>query len=87
MFGWKVTDYGADYTSFEYGKLSGGFYKGPPAPAGGPLVVIYSADLGATEKLVVRAGGVVTKREGFPGGKRFQFKDPVGNTLSVWKYS
>ncbi len=24
-FGWKFTDYGPDYTSFEDGRLSGGF--------------------------------------------------------------
>src|SRR6266568_8622134 len=74
VFGWTFTDYGPDYTSFEDGKMSGGFFKGRAAPAGGTLIVLYSADLDATEKLIVKAGGVVTKREEFPGGKRFQFK-------------
>lgn len=27
-FGWKFTDYGPDYTSFESGRLAGGFSKG-----------------------------------------------------------
>ena len=27
VFGWKFTDYGPDYTSFEDGRLGGGFTK------------------------------------------------------------
>src|ERR1700685_1955463 len=44
-FGWKFTDYGPDYTSFEDGRIAGGFSKGRAAPAGGALIVIYATDL------------------------------------------
>jgi predicted enzyme related to lactoylglutathione lyase len=45
VFRWKFTDYGPDYTSFEDGRLAGGFYKKEIAVAGGPLVVIYAASM------------------------------------------
>jgi predicted enzyme related to lactoylglutathione lyase len=35
VFGWKFTDYGPDYTSFEDGRLSGGFSKEGQAIQGG----------------------------------------------------
>ena len=36
-FGWRFTDYGPDYTSFEDGRLAGGFTKERQAVSGGPL--------------------------------------------------
>jgi len=84
-FGWKFTDYGPDYTSFEEGRLSGGFTKEGNVVRGGPLVVIYASDLGATEKKVREAGGTIVKDAfSFPGGRRFHFADPSGNVLAVW---
>jgi predicted enzyme related to lactoylglutathione lyase len=81
LFGWKFTDYGPDYTSFEDGRLAGGFAKGGPAP----LVVIYAADLEGMEAKVKATGGVIVKEIfSFPGGRRFHFTDPSGNELSVW---
>jgi len=84
-FGWKFTDYGPDYTSFEDGRLSGGFTKEGSVAHGGPLVVIYASDLAATEKKVREAGGTIVKDAfAFPGGRRFHFADPSGNVLAVW---
>ena len=84
-FGWKFTDYGPDYTSFEDGRLSGGFSKEGKVAQGGPLVVLYASDLAATEKKVRDAGGVIVKDAfPFPGGRRFHFSDPSGNVLAVW---
>ena len=84
-FGWKFTDYGPDYTSFEDGRLAGGFSKGPAAPAGGALVVIYATDLAEAERRVRSAGGKIVKPPfSFPGGRRFHFADPSGNELAVW---
>jgi uncharacterized protein len=84
-FGWKFTDYGPDYTSFEDGRISGGFTKEGKVTRGGPLVVIYASDLAATEKKVRDAGGVIVKDAfSFPGGRRFHFADPSGNELAVW---
>jgi uncharacterized protein len=98
VFGWRFTDYGPDYTSFEDGRLAGGFHKkdaggagdgllsrANPAPARGPLVVIYGADLAAMEARVRAAGGSIVKDAfSFPGGRRFHFTDPGGNELAVW---
>jgi predicted enzyme related to lactoylglutathione lyase len=90
-FGWKFIDYGPDYTSFEDGRLAGGFSKqakvatdGGPLVVG-PLVVIYAVDLTAMEAAVRAAGGAIVKEIfPFPGGRRFHFTDPSGNQLAVW---
>ncbi len=83
-FGWKFTDYGPDYTSFEDGRLSGGFTKHRPV-AQGALIVIYASDLVACEAKVKAAGGKIVKEPfDFPGGRRFHFADPSGNELAVW---
>ncbi len=85
-FGWKFTDYGPTYTSFEDGRLAGGFST-ELAPAGrrGALVVIYARDLAAAEAKVRAAGGIIVKPAfAFPGGRRFHFTDPSGNELAVW---
>ena len=85
VFGWKFTDYGPDYTSFEDGRISGGFAKAPSVSGNGVLVVIYSSELEKTKDAVVRSGGKITKPPfDFPGGRRFHFTDPNGNELAVW---
>ena len=85
VFGWTFTDYGPDYTSFADGRLSGGFAKVGNVAGGGPLVVIYAADLEGLLASVKGAGGKITKDIfSFPGGRRFHFKDPSGNELAVW---
>ena len=84
-FGWKFTDYGPDYTSFEDGRLAGGFTKDRHVINGGPLIVIYGDDLSATERKVLEAGGQISRPTfSFPGGRRFHFTDPNGNELAVW---
>ncbi len=85
VFGWKFTDYGPDYSSFEDGRLAGGFWKKDAVAAGGPLVVIYSADLAGTQAKVQAAGGAIVKEIfAFPGGRRFHFADSNGSELAVW---
>jgi uncharacterized protein len=85
VFGWKFTDYGPDYTSFEDGRISGGFAKAQSISGNGVLVVIYSSELEKTKEAVVRNGGKITKPPfDFPGGRRFHFTDPNGNELAVW---
>lgn len=85
VFGWTFTDYGPDYTSFEDGRLTGGFRGGEPAVRGGPLVVICAIDLEAVATAVTAAGGQITEPTfEFPGGRRFHFRDPSGHELAVW---
>jgi uncharacterized protein len=84
-FGWKFTDYGPDYTSFEDGRLAGGFTTSGKVAKGGPLVVIYADDLEGVEAKVRQAGATIVKPIfSFPGGRRFHFSDPSGNELAVW---
>jgi len=85
VFGWKFTDYGPDYTSFEDGRIAGGFARQETVVRGGALTVIYSADLAGMEEKIRSAGGTIVKPIfSFPGGRRFHFTDPNGNELSVW---
>jgi uncharacterized protein len=84
-FGWTFTDYGPDYTSFEDGRITGGFTKAGTVVSGGPLLVIFALDLAAAEAGVTKAGGKIVKPVfDFPGGRRFHFTDPSGNELAVW---
>jgi len=85
VFGWKFTDWGPDYTSFEDGRLTGGFRAADHIERGGPLVIMYATDLGRMEESVKAEGGsIVTETFSFPGGRRFHFADPSGNVLAVW---
>jgi predicted enzyme related to lactoylglutathione lyase len=85
-FGWKFTDWGPEYVSFEDGRLGGGFRVGEARRAEGtPLVVIYAVDLEAVVAAVREQGGeIVQEIFEFPGGRRFHFVDPAGNELAVW---
>ena len=83
-FGWTFTDYGPSYASFADGRLDGGFRKEAEVRRGGPLVILYSANLEETERQVRAAGGNVFNLHAFPGGRRFHFTDPSGNELAVW---
>ncbi len=90
VFSWTFEDYGPEYTSFSTAKagIDGGFRQSKPGESSGsaaPLIVLYSADLKATEAAIVAAGGtIVVPTFEFPGGRRFHFADPAGNTLAVW---
>jgi predicted enzyme related to lactoylglutathione lyase len=85
VFGWQFTDYGPDYTSFNDGRLSGGFWAASEVAAGGPLVVLYAANLEDIEAQIREYGGRIARETfEFPGGRRFHFVDPSGNELAVW---
>ena len=90
VFGWNFKDWGPDYIdcSPDSAGIAIGFAKRTTPdslPASAPLVVLYSADLKATEAAIIAAGGTiaVTTFE-FPGGRRFHFSDGAGNNLAVW---
>ena len=90
VFGWTFKDWGADYidSSPEVTGLALGFRRGEPGqtqPNYAPLIVLYSADLKATEAAIIAAGGaIVVPTFEFPGGRRFHFSDGLGNVLGVW---
>ncbi len=86
-FNWSFQDYGPEYAGIKKpgGGEVGGLSQGPKVDRGGPLVVLYSADLEATLIAVQEAGGRLVKKPfTFPGGRRFHFLDPSGNELAVW---
>jgi uncharacterized protein len=90
VFAWSFQDWGPDYISFSAAEagMDGGFSKGDRSEGtatSGPLIVLYSADLKATEAAIVAAGGsIVVPTFEFPGGRRFHFSDGAGNLLAVW---
>ncbi|MGD0865358.1 MAG: VOC family protein [Rhizomicrobium sp.] len=85
VFGWSFTDYGPDYVAFETAGHNGGFNaERRVVPKGGPLVVLYAADLDFMEARVAAAGVEIVSRETFTGGRRFHFRDPNGNEIAVW---
>jgi predicted enzyme related to lactoylglutathione lyase len=90
VFGWTFKDWGPDYIDCNAGTagLAIGFAKGEPQEGPGktaPLVVLYSADLKATEAAILAAGGsIAVSTFEFPGGRRFHFSDGLGNLLAVW---
>lgn len=85
LFGWRFTDYGPDYASFNDGRLDGGFAVAAEVKTGSPLVVIYVADLeGLIPRVKACGGRIVRETFEFPGGRRFHFTDPSGNELAAW---
>ncbi|BFM04986.1 VOC family protein [Halioxenophilus aromaticivorans] len=88
VFGWGFVDYGPEYTAFENAGIDGGFFLSQSCARtqqGSALVVLYSAELEATQDAVSKAGGEIVKPIfRFPGGRRFHFFCPSGNEFAVW---
>jgi predicted enzyme related to lactoylglutathione lyase len=84
--GWALTDYGPTYACTTTGDVDIGLQGDKADAPRAPLAVIAVDDLEATLAAVEKAGGTITKPIfGFPGGRRFQFRDPNGNELAAWK--
>jgi len=84
-FGWALTRFGPTYAgTMGQGTDLGLQGDAAEAPAA-PLPGIRVDDLEATLAAVEAAGGVVTRSIFvFPGGRRFQFREPGGNELAVF---
>lgn len=84
-FGWTFKDWGPGYADIQGAGLAGGLrlVTAPPA-MGGPLVIVYSDDIAASERALSAAGATIVSHHEFPGGKRFHFVDPGGCELAVW---
>jgi len=86
LMGWEFQEWGPDYISFSDGRLNGGFRRSatPPGPDG-VLLVFFSKDLERDRARVVELGASISQDIfGFPGGRRFHFKDPLGNEYAIW---
>ena len=86
IFGWSYIDYGPDYASFESNGMGGGFAANAGAPApGGPLMVFHVDDLEDAQARAQAAGAEIVKPIfSFPGGRRFEFRDPDGYLVAAW---
>ncbi len=86
LFGWTFEEWGADYISFNDGRLDGGLRGAPePAPGNGVLVVFYSKNLERDVERVKELGATISREIfSFPGGRRFHFVDPVGTEFAIW---
>lgn len=81
-FGWSFIDYGPDYRDIQGAGLGGGVERGALRA---PLPVLKADDLEAMQARVVAAGGEITQEIfDFPGGRRFQFREPGGTEMAAW---
>lgn len=81
-FGWSFVEYGPDYRDIQNAGLGGGVERGQLRS---PLIVLKADDLEGALAAVKAAGGEITKEIfDFPGGRRFEFKEPGGNAMAVW---
>jgi len=84
-FGWSFKDYGPGYAGGDAGGTELGLHgeqaEKPPLPG------IAVDDLEAAVETVTRLGAeIVVPIFAFPGGRRFQFRDPGGNEVACYKY-
>jgi uncharacterized protein len=83
-FGFAMTDFGPDYACTLTGDVDLGLQADAKESTRAPLPVIQVEALESTLELVQSAGGSVTKPIfAFPGGRRFHFRDPLGNELAA----
>ena len=81
-FGWEFIDYGPDYRDIQGAGLGGGLERAPNSP---PIVILKSDNLEASKETILAAGAVLVKDiYEFPGGRRFEFREPGGNIMAVW---
>ncbi|WP_026352630.1 VOC family protein [Yoonia vestfoldensis] len=81
-FGWDFVDYGPDYRDIQGAGIGGGLERAAAQP---PLVVLHADDLQAAYDRISAAGAEITKEIfDFPGGRRFEFREPGGTAMAVW---
>lgn len=83
-FGWALTEFGPTYAATMTGDTDIGLQGDASEATKAPLAVIEVDDLEAALEAVKAAGGeIVRPIFAFPGGRRFQFRDPSGNELAA----
>ena len=86
VFGWTLTDFGPTYAATTSGDTDIGLQGDAGEATKAPLPVIEVEDLDAALDAVWQAGGTIVRPTFvFPGGRRFQFRDPAGNELACVK--
>ena len=83
-FGFAMTDFGPTYACTLGNEVDVGVQADRSEATVAPLPVIQVDNLEAAQLAVERAGGTITRAIfGFPGGRRFHFRDPGGNELAA----
>ena len=86
VFGWSMTGFGPTYAATLSGDTDIGLQGDASEATAAPLPVIEVGDLEAALAAVTEAGGEIVRAIfSFPGGRRFQFRDPAGNELACVK--
>lgn len=81
-FGWSFVEYGPDYCDIQNSGIGGGIER---SELRSPLIVLRARDLEGAFETVKASGAEITKEIfEFPGGRRFEFKEPGGNRMAVW---
>lgn len=81
-FGWDFVEYGPDYRDIQGAGTGGGIERSTHKA---PLVVLRADDLQAAYDQICQAGAEITKEIfDFPGGRRFEFREPGGSAMAVW---
>ncbi len=85
-FGFSFTDFGPTYSATTTGDVDIGLQGDASEATKAPLPVIEVDNLEGALAAVTKAGGTITRPIfAFPGGRRFQFRDPHGNELAAVK--
>jgi uncharacterized protein len=79
VFGRTFVDYRPEDAAFNVAGRNGGFNAARKVVAadGGPLMVLYAADLDAIEAKVRAESAEIVDRVKFEGSRRFHFQDPT----------
>lgn len=86
VFGWSYQDWGPEYSDTKDSGVSSGVTCIGGGQGRSTMAVLYVTDLEAAKARVEKAGGkIVMDIISFPGGRRFEYSDPAGNRLGVWK--
>jgi predicted enzyme related to lactoylglutathione lyase len=86
VFGWSMTGFGPSYAATTTGDTDVGLQGDAAEASAAPLPVIEVDDLEASLAAVEAAGAPITRPIfAFPGGRRFQFRDPAGNEIAAVK--
>ncbi|MGB3455954.1 MAG: VOC family protein [Litorimonas sp.] len=81
-FGWRFVNYGPDYRDIQGAGLGGGLER---SETRAPLVVLKSDDLEADLARIREAGATIEAEIfDFPGGRRFEFREPGGTLMAAW---
>ena len=87
VFGWSLNEFGPTYAATLTGDTDIGLQADASEASSAPLPVIAVDDIEATFEAVSRSGAeIVRPIFAFPGGRRFQFRDPSGNEVACAKY-